>query len=137
MNKPGKFKSSVAATVLPVFLGFFWASSPPALAQQANEEMEEVAVVTVPIEHHYEGRTVRGPIQVTELKRRVSYADLELSSRADVTTLETRIETIARESCKELSNIAPFGDRMELRRCIKRAVHGTEDQVQAAMAVAG
>ena len=137
MNRHWKIKRSLATTALPVFLGFFWASSPPALAQEANEVREEVIVVMAPIEHRYEGRTVRGPIQVTELKPRVSYADLELSSRADLATLETRIETIARDACEELSYMAPFGTRAEVRRCVKRAVDGTEGQVQAAIAAAG
>jgi UrcA family protein len=137
MNRHWKVKRGPAATVLAVFLGFSWAISPPAVAQQANEEMEEVAVIRAPIEHRYEGRTIRAPILVIELKQRVSYADLDLSERADVTTLETRIETIARESCEELSNMPPFGDRMEGRRCMKRAVHGTEGQVEAIMKAAG
>ena len=136
MNRHWKVKRGPAATVLAVFLGLSWASSPPAVAQQANE-MEEVAVIKAPIERRYEGRTIRAPILVIELKRRVSYADLDLSERADVTTLETRIETIARESCEELSNMIPFGDRMEGRRCMKRAVHGTEGQVQVIMKAAG
>ncbi len=137
MNRHWNVKRSLATTVLPVFLGFSWASSPPALAQEANEAREEVIVVSAPIERRYEGRTVRGPIQVTELKLRASYADLELSSRADLTTLETRIETIARETCEALSYMVPFGTREELRRCVKRAVNGTEEQVQAAIAGAG
>jgi len=137
MNRHWKVKRGPAATVLQVFLGFYWACSPLAAAQQANEEMEEVAVITAPIEHRYEGRTMRGPILVIELKRRVSYADLDLSELADVTTLVTRIEAIARESCEDLSNMIPFGDRMESRRCMKRAVHGTEGQVQAIMKAAG
>lgn len=137
MNRHWKVKQGLAATVLQVFLGFSWACSPLAVAQQANEEMEEVAVIKAPIERRYEGRTIRGPILVIEFKRRVSYADLDLSERADVTTLETRIETVARESCEELSNMIPFGDRMESRRCMKRAIHGTEGQVQAIMKAAG
>ncbi len=137
MNRHWKVKRGPAATVLQVFLGFSWACSPLAVAQQANEEMEEVAVITAPIEHRYEGRTMRGPILVIELKRRVSYADLDLSELADVTTLVTRIEATARESCEELSNMIPFGDRMESRRCMKRAVHGTEGQVQAIVKAAG
>jgi len=137
MNRQWKVKRGLATTILPVFLGFTWAASPPAVAQQANEEREVVTVVAAPIELRHEGRTVRGPIQVTELKRRVSYADLELHSRADMTMLETRIETIAREICQELSYMVPFGTRTELRRCVKRAIHETEEQVQAAMASAG
>jgi UrcA family protein len=137
MTRYWKVKRGLASTFLPVFLCFLWASSPPAVAQQANEERQEVTVVTAPIERGYEGRTVRGPIQVTELKRRVSYTDLELSSRADLTTLEARIETIARETCEELSYMIPFGTRAEVRHCVKQAVNGTEEQVHAAMAAAG
>jgi len=136
MNRQWKVKRHLAVTVLPVFLGFSLASSPPALAQQVNDEREEVTVIAAPIERH-EGRTVRGPIQVTELKRQVSYADLDLSSREDVTTLETRIEIISRETCEELSFMVPFETREEVRRCVKQAILGTKEQVQVAMAATG
>ena len=111
----------------------------PAIAQQAAEEVIEEIVVEAPIVRRRVGRTTSGvPIEVIELRRRVSYADLDLSKYADVTELKTRIETTAKESCERLSDMFPLdpSDRLEIRRCTNEAVDSTEEEVQAAIAAA-
>ena len=108
----------------------------PAVAQQASEVMEEV-VVEAPIMVRQVGRTNIGArIELIELKRRVSYADLDLSKHADVIELEARVETISKESCEKLSAMYPLDSATERRRCIKKAINSAEEQVQAAIVAA-
>ena len=75
-------------------------------------------------------------IELIELKRRVSYADLDLSKHADVIELETRVETISKESCQKLFDMFLLDSATEMRRCIKKAIESTEEQVQAAIVAA-
>ena len=108
----------------------------PAVAQQANEVMEEV-VVEAPITVRQVGRTNFGAkIELIELKRRVNYADLDLSKHADVIELETRVETISKESCEKLSAMYPLDSATERWRCIKKTINSAEEQVQAAIVAA-
>ena len=87
----------------------------PAVAQQANEKMEEFIVVGAPIERHrVVGRssTTGADIEEIELTRQVSYADLNLCKHADVNP----------------------SDRTELARCTRKAVDGAKERLQAAIA---
>ncbi len=107
-----------------------------AVAQHASEMMDEV-VVEAPITVRQVGRTNIGArIELIELKRRVSYADLDLSKHADVIELEARVETISKESCEKLSAMYPLDSVTERRRCIKKAINSAEKQVQAAIVAA-
>jgi UrcA family protein len=112
----------------------------PAIAQQAAEEVIEEIVVEAPIVRHQVGRTSIGvKIEVIELKRRVSYADLDLVKYADVNELKARIKTTAKESCEKLSDMFPLAEPTGgkgIRSCTDKAVAGTEEQVQAAIAAA-
>jgi len=109
----------------------------PAVAQQANEVMEEV-VVEAPIAVRQVGRssTTGAKIELIEFKRRVSYADLDLSKHADVIELETRVETTAKESCEKLSAMYPLDSATESWRCVKKTINSAEEQVQAAIVAA-
>jgi len=113
----------------------------PAVAQQANEKMEEYIVVGAPIERHrVVGRssTTGADIEEIELTRQVSYADLDLCKHADVMTMETRIENTAEESCKELSDMFPLNpsNRTEIASCTRKAVDGAKQQLQKAITAA-
>ena len=120
---------AVAATGLVFITG-------PAVAQQASEVME-VVVTEAPITVTQVGQTIFGAkIELTELKRRVSYADLDLSNHADVIELKARVETVSKESCEELSTMYPLDSVTEKRRCIKKAISSAEEQVQAAIVAA-
>ncbi len=109
----------------------------PAVAQQVSEAMDEV-VVQAPITVRQVGRSsiFGARIELIELKRRVRYADLDLSKHADVIELETRVETVAKESCKKLSAMYPLDSATEGQRCIKKAINSAEEQVQAAIVAA-
>ena len=97
-------------------------------------------MVTAPTERRMVGRTAAGArVEIIELRRRVSYANLDLTKHADVTELKARIETVAKESCEKLDEMFPFIEptgRDEIRRCTKRAINGTEAELQATIAAA-
>jgi len=131
--------SFVSAGFLALAATGFVIKTDPAIAQQATEEILEEIVVGAPIVRRQVGRTAIGAeIEVIELRRRVSYADLDLSKDADVTALKARIETTAKESCEQLSDMFPLdqSERREIQSCTNQAVDSTEEKVQAAIAAA-
>ena len=100
---------------------------------------EEVFVTGEPVIRRQVGRTKLGfPIEIIELKGRVSYADLDLSKQADVTVFELRVETAANRSCEELEHEHPvmLTDRRAIMRCINEAIDRSGEQMQAAIAAA-
>lgn len=130
--------SFVSAALFALAATGLFIKTDPAIAQQTAEEVDEI-VVEVPMVRRQVERTTSGAkVEAIELRRGVSYADLDLSKYADVTELKTRIETTAKESCVELSDMFPTDrwDRGEIRRCTNQAVDGTEEQVHAAIAAA-
>ena len=130
--------SFVSPALLALAATGLFIKTDPAIAQQVAEAMEEI-VVEAPIVRRQVGRSAAGAkIEVIELRRRLSYADLDLSKYADVTELKTRIDTTAKESCEQLSEMFPLSpsDRGEIHRCTNQAVNGAEEQVQAAIAAA-
>jgi len=128
--------SFVSAALLALAATGLVIKSDPAVAQQASEEIEEI-VVEAPITVRQVGRMNAGAREeIIGLKRRVSYADLDLSEHADVTELETRVESVSKESCKKLFGMYPFGSVGEELRCIEKAINSAEEQVQAAIVAA-
>lgn len=119
-------------------IGVVGMTGAPAIAQQAAEEAVEEIVVYAPIERRQVKWKRGGWVEVIELSRRVSFTDLDLSKDADVTELETRIETTAKGACEQLDEMFPLdqSDRGEVRRCTKKAIKGAEEQLQAAIAAA-
>lgn len=113
-------------------LGIVGMTVTPAISQQAEEEIMEEIVVEAPIVRREAGRI--------EMSRRVSYADLDLSKRADVTELEARIKTMAKDICEKLDEMFPIGRRAthggEVQQCTRKAIKGTEEQVEAAITAA-
>ena len=109
----------------------------PAVAQQASEVIEEI-IVRAPIGQHEFGRSsiAGSKTKITELKRRVSFADLDLSKHADINELDTRIEAAAKESCEKLSDMFPltWEGPAERRRCAKNAIASAEKQKGLAIA---
>jgi UrcA family protein len=98
---------------------------------------EEVIVTEGPVIRRQEGWTKLGfPIEIMELNRRVSYADLDLSKEADLFVFELRVETAAKRSCEQLSNKHSFEltSAWAITRCTNEAVERSAEQVQAAIA---
>ncbi len=128
--------SFVSAAVLALAASGLVFKADPAVAQQASEVVDEV-VVEAPITVRQVGRRNTGTkIELIELKRRVSYADLDLRKHADVTELETRVETVSKEACKKLFDMSPYNSATEERLCTKKAIDSTEEQVQMAIVAA-
>ena len=137
MNQRLTFSFASAAFLAVVATGFVLQTG-LAVAQQASELME-VVVVEAPIMVRQVGQTnIGAKIELIEIKRRVSYADLDLSRHADVIELQSRVETISKESCEKLSAMYPLDSDSanERRRCVKKAINSAEEQVQAAIVAA-
>ena len=98
---------------------------------------EEVIVTEGPVIRRQVGRTKLGfPIEIIELKGRVSYADLDLSKEADLFVFELRVETAAKRSCEQLSNKHSYEltSAWAITRCTNEAVEQSAEQVQAVIA---
>ena len=75
------------------------------------------------------------PLEQITLLRRVSYADLDLSTRAGEAELRKRVKSNARAACRQLDQLYP----MEIKnapQCIKKAIAEASRQVDAAVAAA-
>jgi UrcA family protein len=73
--------------------------------------------------------------EVTEVRRSISYADLDLTLQADVVELQGRIDAAAKEVCEELADMFP-----EIRgpepSCIRDAIESAKEEMQKAIAAA-
>ena len=110
-----------------------------AVARQAGDEIEEI-IVRAPLSierHEVKGVSSSATVktEIVELKRLVSFADLDLSRDEDVNELEKRIEVVAKDSCKKLSEMFPLdrSDIVELQRCTKHAIESTLEQNELAI----
>ena len=126
----------VSATVLAFAATALVISTDPAVAEEANDTMEEL-VVEAPFSIRQVERGAFGATtELIELKRHVSIADLDLSKHADVIELETRVEAVSTESCDQLSDMFPLDLPSAKRSCIKKAIQSAEEQMQAAIVAA-
>ena len=73
------------------------------------------------------------PIEESTLKRRVDYADLDLTTYAGVMEFKRRVREAAREACTELDGLYPYEDR-QAPACISDAVAVASRQVNDAIA---
>ena len=112
-----------------------------ALAAEPVDEMEEI-VVQAPIslerktEHSVSDPTSR--TEVIELSRKVYIGDLDLSRYEDVKELESRIEHIAKDSCKKLDDMFPprSARSRDAKRCVAQAIKSAAAEKEAAIAEA-
>ena|SRR5690242_21555250 len=79
----------------------------PALAQpgaQASAAQEVTVIAPKVARHHYAGgpRFFGAPIEVVSLTKTVSFADLDLTKQADVSTFEARVQATAQAACGDL-----------------------------------
>ena len=128
---PAYHTMSLALAVTGVFFG-----ANLAIAQEVNEKI----VIVAP----YELTKVKSPTsaqlglttEIWELKRLVNIDDLDLTKYADVTKLNSRIESVAKESCQKLSDMFPLNpsNPVEMRRCKKKAIASTKKQTERAIA---
>jgi len=107
-------------------------ASAPALAQQP-------AQVTIQAERPAKvvGRSYTGvPIELVTLTRRVSYADLDLTTHAGATELEKRVSDTAKDACKQLDTLYPLTAADTGPSCVKKATDDAMTQAHAAIAAA-
>ena len=139
MNRLWKLTRGVAAAAMLALPSFAGSPDGMAVAQESVAGLEEVMVIEAPLARRQDGWTTGGlPVEIIEVKRRVSYADLDLSKEADVTAFKTRIQTAAQISCEELAASYPvsFTGRWAIAHCTDEALHRSEKQIQNAIAAA-
>lgn len=86
-----------------------------------------------------QGRTASGhPVEVIQLSRTVSYADINVASRIGAKVLEQRVADAAKAVCDELATLYPTGTSHELGTgsCVTDTVKAAAPQVQAAITAA-
>ena len=115
-----KVSLGLAATVLLIQIN-------PAAAQKSEDVLEEIVVETPAIVSHDE-KIGREQFEVWELRRSVSYSDLDLRLHKDVAELKGRIEIAAQEVCKELADQNPKLRDSE-PACIRKAVTSATEKM--------
>ena len=111
------------------------------LAGEKDKTIEEI-IVQAPITLERKAiHSVSDPTrktEVVELKRQVFIGDLDLSQYADVVELESRIEEVAKASCKRLAEMFPLSDprSKDAKRCVERAIESAVSEKEAAIAAA-
>jgi len=105
---------------------------------QAVEVIEEVVKVEVLVTSRFVGspNELGARTEVYELRKTVRFADLDLRKEADVGELEKRIEKIAKESCKTLSekHPIPLWYEADHRRCVREAIESTDGEMETVFA---
>ena len=130
-NRDGRFRGllpAIAAAAVAVACG-----------ASAAESMTEV-IVEVPKISHTGGRSqpLGAPVELALIRYRVSYADLNLATRAGAKTLEERINDAAQRACKDVeAHMAPNDISLpDDPPCVKTAVDGAMRQAREAIAAA-
>lgn len=113
------------------------AAAPLALAQPAPQS-EVTVQAHATITHKDVGRSYIGaPIEQITLTRRISYRDLNLSTPAGQRQLKERIDYVAHEACRQLSNLYPLALWTSSNAaCVTTATNEALAQVPAAVASA-
>ncbi len=74
------------------------------------------------------------PIELIQLSRRVSYADLDLSSTQGAAVLDKRIEATARAACQQLKTLYPLEQwDTDTSTCVADAVRDAKKQAEVAL----
>lgn len=103
----------------------------------ANAYGQAMEVVTVEaMREIVVGRTARGAtIREMSIRSRVSYADLDLTKPADVTTLEQRVKETAQSTCREIKVDVP-AEGSSVESCEKAAIEDAMQQIARAVEAA-
>lgn len=134
------------ATFTAFVFAAFIVNTGPAIAQEVKsdstgEVIEEIVKMEALIERRLTGRPsdVGARIEVIELRRSVSFADLDLSKVKDLAEFNSRIENTAKESCEKLAKMFPIpvSGHSDIQRCIREAIASTQDKLETVIAKAG
>ena len=140
-----QFKSPVLSicSVLLVTTGLLVGTGATA-AQQTGEKKAGGAIEEVVVEAPVVRRKVAATsptgytTEMIQLRRQVTFADLDLTDEKDVKTLEERIETTAKEACQALDDMLDRDkqDPTDVFRCTKQAIKDARKEVEAVVAAA-
>jgi UrcA family protein len=101
--------------------------------QAAAAAADDVVISTQPPRQVWHS----APDQLVSLTRRVSYADLDLSTSSGAKQLEMRVNEAANSLCQELERrVASFPDLAERLTCVKGAVADGMEHARAAISAA-
>ena len=82
------------------------------------------------------GRTSMGaPIELFTVKRKVSYADLDLKTQSGAATLESRVTEAAQAACKSLDKFLPLSNAGGIG-CVKATVDASMVEARSVIAAA-
>ena len=140
-----RFKSRVlsVSSALLVATGLLtWTGA--AAAQETGEKEVSGAIEEVVVEAPVVSRKVAATsptgytTEMIQLRRQVTFADLDLTDESDVEVLEERIETTAREACQALDDMLDRDkqDQTDVFRCTKQAIKGAKKEFEAVVAAA-
>src|SRR5262245_51195471 len=104
----------------------------PVLAQQADDE---VVVESARSSGFVHGLRTGTPIEVITIKRRVSYADLDLATYSGAVELEARVKNSAKSLCDKLVQMRPMSS-FDKWSCVRTAVAGGMAEARAAIVAA-
>ena len=123
--------SRVHAHGLHTLLGLLAAGC---LAQaQAQVSPRSITVEVSTVAQAVAGRTgVGAPVDRVTLTHQVSYADLDLTTRAGETELHRRIAETARFACEQIERLYPAQSE-SVARCTRGAIEDASSQVTAAI----
>jgi len=121
---------TVTVAVLATALGL-------AATAMAAGQLPEVVVEAGPTHKAVVGRsfTTGAPIELVTVDYHVKYSDLDLQKHTDVVKFHTRVESAARDACRQLDELYPI-EKPRVSTCTQDAVKAAAPQVQAAIAAA-
>ena len=140
-----RFKSRVlsVSSALLVATGLLtWTGA--AAAQETGEKEVSGAIEEVVVEAPVVSRKVAATsptgytTEMIQLRRQVTFADLDLTDDSDVKVLEERIETTAKEACEALDDMLDRDkqDQTDVFRCTKQAIKDAKKEFEAVVAAA-
>ena len=99
------------------------------------QELKEIVVETPRIERSTERSANGAPIDIISVTHRVSYKDIDISTKLGGQVLETRVKDSAKAACKEIDKLYPLNTSGS-PECERTAVDKAMVQVHAAIAAA-
>jgi|ERR1035441_2315067 UrcA family protein len=100
------------------------------------QELKEIVIEAPRVERAREHSALGGPIDIISVTHRVTYKDIDISTRLGAQVLETRVKDSAKAACKEIETLYPLAPPGSLD-CEKTAVDKAMVQVHQAIAAAG
>ena len=140
-----RFKSPVLSvcSVLLVSTGLLLGTGAAAAQdtgeKKAGEAIEEVIVEAPVVRRKVAATSPTGyTTEMIQLRRQVTFSDLDLTDETDVKMLQERIETTAKEACQALDDMLDRDkqDPTDVFRCTKQAIKDAEKEVEAVVAAA-